>query len=76
MHKLELELSDHYQLLKQCRNDGFIFQYSDDEKYNGRTVSIEGKEHLFFASCGYLGLETYPALIDAAVEAVKKYGTQ
>jgi 8-amino-7-oxononanoate synthase len=39
------------------------------------SVNIDGKEVLCFCSNNYLGLATHPKVINAAVEAVQKYGT-
>jgi 7-keto-8-aminopelargonate synthetase-like enzyme len=38
-----------------------------------RTV-IDGREFLYFAGTGYLGLQGHPALADAACEAMRQYG--
>ena len=38
-------------------------------------VMMEGRKVLMFGSNSYLGLTNHPTVIEAAVEAVKKYGT-
>ncbi len=55
---------------------GVLLQYTDDESYDGRTISIGGKKLVNFGSCSYLGLETDRRLKDAAIEAIQKYGIQ
>lgn len=40
----------------------------------GPRVTINGRERDYFAGCSYLGLQSHPALIQAAVEAVQRYG--
>ncbi len=40
----------------------------------GPRVVINGRERDYFAGCSYLGLQSHPALIQAAVEAVQRYG--
>jgi len=55
---------------------GVLLQYTDDESYDGRTISINGKRLVNFGSCSYLGLETDRRLKDAAIEAIEKYGIQ
>ncbi len=40
----------------------------------GPRVVINGRERDYFAGCSYLGLQSHPALIQAAVAAVQRYG--
>ena len=76
MSSFNIETGELYKTVKFLRDNGCAFQYFDDSYFNGRTIQVNGKELLHFASCSYLGLETHPALINAAIEAVKKFGTQ
>jgi 7-keto-8-aminopelargonate synthetase-like enzyme len=72
----DIELTDFYDSFKHSRDSGFIFQYLEDETYNGRLITVNGKKLVHFASCGYLGIERHPKLVEAGIEALKKYGTQ
>jgi 7-keto-8-aminopelargonate synthetase-like enzyme len=76
MSKFNIEISNLYQQAKHLQENGCVFQYFEDTNFNGRTVRVDGKELLHFASCSYLGLEKHPLMIEAAIDAVKKYGTQ
>jgi 7-keto-8-aminopelargonate synthetase-like enzyme len=76
MNSFNIELTELYQVVKHFQESGCAFQYYTDSLYNGRTVTINGKELVHFANCSYLGLETHPALIEGAIQAVKQYGTQ
>ncbi len=76
MNLFNVELSDLYYSAKQLYENGCVFQYIEDNKFNGRKVIIDNKELLYFASCSYLGLETHPKLIEGAIAATKYYGTQ
>ncbi len=76
MNKFNVELTDLFLSARQLYENGCIFQYIENKKYNGRKVTIKNKELLHFASCSYLGLETHPSLIDGAIEATRLYGTQ
>ena len=76
MSNFNIETGELYKTVKFLRDNGCAFQYFDDPCFNGRTIHVNGKELLHFASCSYLGLEKHPALINAAIEAVKKFGTQ
>lgn len=40
----------------------------------GARTLIEGRWRDYFAGCGYLGLQGHPALAEAAVEAVQRFG--
>ncbi|MGQ9491366.1 MAG: aminotransferase class I/II-fold pyridoxal phosphate-dependent enzyme [Anaerolineae bacterium] len=40
----------------------------------GPRVVINGRARDYFAGCSYLGLQSHPALIQAAVETVQRYG--
>jgi 7-keto-8-aminopelargonate synthetase-like enzyme len=76
MNRFNVELSDLYLSARQLYENGCIFQYIENKKYNGRKVTISNKKLLHFASCSYLGLETHPRLIEGAIEATRRYGTQ
>ncbi len=49
--------------------------FTEDDVLNGRQITLKGNKVINFGSCGYLGLELDPRLKEAAIEAVKKYGT-
>ncbi len=55
---------------------GIVMLQSEDEQLDGRHLEICGQRRLSFSSCSYLGLELDPRLIDATVDAVRRYGTQ
>jgi len=50
--------------------------HTEDEFYNGRTVSVNGRHLLNFALCSYLGLELDSRLKQGTIDAVTRYGTQ
>jgi len=76
MGQFNIETSPLFETVQFLREQGCVFQYFEDEGFNGRSVIVNGKEALHFASCSYLGLETDQRLIDGSIDAVKKYGTQ
>jgi 7-keto-8-aminopelargonate synthetase-like enzyme len=55
---------------------GVLMRAAEDDALDGRTIRLDGKPRLNFASCGYLGLELDPRLREAARAAVTRYGTQ
>ncbi len=41
----------------------------------GPTVTLDGREIILLSSNNYLGLATHPTVVDAAIEATRRYGT-
>jgi 7-keto-8-aminopelargonate synthetase-like enzyme/predicted N-acyltransferase len=58
------------------REKGLGHLYTEDETYNGRTIKINGKDLINFASCSYLGLDIDPRIKEAAIDAIRRYGVQ
>lgn len=65
-------LEDH---LKEISDYGYYPWVDVIGSASGPKVTIEGEEFLLFSSNNYLSFNTNPRLIDAAIRAVKKYGT-
>lgn len=63
-------------MLDRAKNERTIHLYAEDNVLQGRTVQVEGKKLFHFATTSYLGLEYDSRLKDAAVSAIRKYGTQ
>ncbi|MDQ3031912.1 MAG: bifunctional aminotransferase class I/II-fold pyridoxal phosphate-dependent enzyme/GNAT family N-acetyltransferase [Myxococcota bacterium] len=59
-----------------ARRRGLFFQTCDDVELSGRRIRLNGRDLLSFGSCGYLGLESHPALIEGSIELTRRYGTQ
>jgi 7-keto-8-aminopelargonate synthetase-like enzyme len=55
---------------------GLMQRTADDERLDGRTISLGGRTLVNFGSCSYLGLEMDPRLKQGVVDAVMRYGTQ
>ncbi len=55
---------------------GLAHSESEDERADGRHVQIRGRKLLNFTSCSYLGLELDSRLIEASIEATRRYGIQ
>lgn len=55
---------------------GLLHAAAEDERLDGRTLTLDGRRLVNFGSCSYLGLETHPALREGVVDAVTRYGSQ
>jgi 7-keto-8-aminopelargonate synthetase-like enzyme len=55
---------------------GLIHRVAEDERLDGRSITLDGSSLVNFGSCSYLGLETDARLKAAACEAVLRYGVQ
>jgi 7-keto-8-aminopelargonate synthetase-like enzyme len=73
-HQQMIEIID--QMLTSSSRLGITHLTTEDERYDGRHLRINGSDLLNFGSCSYLGLELDKRLINGAIDAVKRYGTQ
>lgn len=64
------------EIFTDAKNNGIFHLYSEDDFYDGRRIKIKGKDLYHFGTTGYLGLEQDERLKNAAIEAIRKYGTQ
>jgi 7-keto-8-aminopelargonate synthetase-like enzyme len=55
---------------------GLVHNVAEDERLDGRTITVGGVAMVNFGSCSYLGLETHPALRAGVIDAVERFGTQ
>jgi 7-keto-8-aminopelargonate synthetase-like enzyme len=55
---------------------GLLQLAPEDDALDGRTVTLNGRSHINFGSCSYLGLEFDPRMREAVIDAVTRYGTQ
>src|SRR5829696_8632853 len=64
------------EIVNDSRKKGVAQLITEDEAYNGRNITLNGKESLHFGSCSYLGLELDERLKESAIAAIQKYGIQ
>ncbi len=62
--------------IREATEAGVMMLTVDDMPYVGRHVQIQGKSLLNFGGCSYLGLDQRDELREAAIAAVRRYGTQ
>lgn len=63
-------------IVKQAKDREIIHLGFDAERWDGRKMPIGERELLNFGTCGYLGLETHPSVVERSMEFTKNYGTQ
>ena len=73
-HQQLIEIID--QVLTSSSRLGITHLTTEDEHYDGRHIRVNHSDLINFGSCSYLGLELDKRLIDAAVNAVQRFGTQ
>ncbi len=59
-----------------ARSRGLVCRFAEDDRFDGRSITLDGQRLINFGSCSYLGLETDARLKTAACEAVLRYGVQ
>lgn len=64
-----------YDAARIARASGFYPYFRQIESEQDTEVIINGKKVLMFGSNAYLGLTNHPKVIEAAINATKKYGT-
>ena len=63
-------------VISYAQSKGVLQGHFSDETLNGKTITLNGRELLHFASCSYLGLELEQRLKTAARNAIEHYGIQ
>jgi 7-keto-8-aminopelargonate synthetase-like enzyme len=65
-----------YDIIHSGYKRGLTQQVTEDEFYDGRSITINGSKLINFGSCSYLGLEVDQRLKDAAIDAIQRFGIQ
>ena len=55
---------------------GMVHNVAEDDRLDGRTVTVHGRRLVNFGSCSYLGLEMHPEIKAGVSAAVERYGSQ
>lgn len=74
MNKLSERCAE-YTLPQEGKAQGIYPYHRCISSMQDTEVTMEGRKVLMFGSNSYLGLTNHPKVIEAAIEAVKKYGT-
>jgi 7-keto-8-aminopelargonate synthetase-like enzyme len=75
MNQLSPALKLMTETMSHAKSLGIIHGHFTDQKLNGQTVNVFGRDLYHFASCSYLGLELDPRLKEAGKDAIDKYGS-
>ncbi|WP_458628663.1 aminotransferase class I/II-fold pyridoxal phosphate-dependent enzyme [Winogradskyella sp. PC D3.3] len=57
-------------------DEGVLHLYAEGDHFSGRTIGVKNQNLFHFGTTGYLGLEQDPRLKEAAINAIRRYGTQ
>jgi len=60
---------------REVMEQGLYPYFHAIESGPGTTVTIDGKEMIMIGSNNYLGLTGHPRVMEASIEAIRKYGT-
>ncbi|MBD3638231.1 MAG: aminotransferase class I/II-fold pyridoxal phosphate-dependent enzyme [Crocinitomicaceae bacterium] len=63
-------------ILSEAKKRGVLQLEYEGSEWKGDTVLINDKEHVNFGTCGYMGLETHPKVIQESLDYTRRYGTQ
>lgn len=74
MKPLQEKLS-HYDAPQKAKAAGVYPYFREIDSEQNTEVMMNGKKVLMFGSNSYMGLTNHPKVIEAAVEATRKYGT-
>lgn len=64
------------ELLTEAKEQDIILLTSENSSWEGDVIKINDRDLINFGTCGYLGLETHPKLIEGSIDFTRKFGTQ
>lgn len=67
--------NEYYALVERTKQSGFYPYFIPLSSEPDRMVEIDGHELIMLGSNNYLGLTTHPKVKEAAIAAIRKYGT-
>lgn len=70
-----LEKAHSWELYEQTLATGFYPYFQALDENQGPIARYQGREVLMFGSNNYLGLTTHPKVREAAIEAIRRFGT-
>jgi len=64
-----------FKIVKQAKDNDYYPYFTPISSEPDRRVTIHGREYLMMGSNNYLGLTTHPKVKEAAIAAIRKYGS-
>ncbi|HUH29504.1 aminotransferase class I/II-fold pyridoxal phosphate-dependent enzyme, partial [Gelidibacter sp.] len=64
------------EVFTNAKDEGILHLYAEGDDFTGRTIKVKNRNLFHFGTTGYLGLEQDERLKEAAIDAIRKYGTQ
>lgn len=74
MIKIGKELAWINDTFNAAKEVGVFKVIAEDKPYDGRHISLQGKDVVFMGNCSYMGLDQNLEMRKAAIEAIEKYG--
>ncbi len=76
MTKFNIQPDELYHAIKKFQEFGCGSVYFENTDYNGRILELRSTPCINFANCSYMGLESHPAVIEGAKNALLHFGSQ
>jgi len=73
--RAERALDQFLRMSRMSQDLGFSHQVVEDEVFKGDTIRLRGREVVNFGLCSYLGISDDRRLVEAAVDALHRYGS-
>lgn len=65
-----------HNIVNTAKEQGVMHIQSAEKYFDGDAFTVDGAQLKNFGTCGYLGLEMHPKLVEGSIEMTKKFGTQ
>lgn len=63
-------------VLNEAKKRGVMRLEYNDDNWEGSHMRVQDRTMVNFGTCGYMGLESHPKIIDKTIEFTRNYGTQ
>lgn len=65
-----------HNIVSTAKGQGVMHIQSEEKYFDGDAFTVDGAQLKNFGTCGYLGLEMHPKLVEGSIEMTRKFGTQ